>query len=142
AQLLMLDRVELRQLKVRVIGLQGGYREATVVLFRQRSDYRGLREMKKILPLELPTALTPSESAIMPERQDTIAERVFTDCWVALKDTLSCIDRTTMKSAATAIARCESLYLFGGVGGSAHIAQEAALKFLFLGFRTLAFVDP
>jgi len=138
----MLNPADFLQLDARQIGYQCGTSEATVVRFCQRSGYRGLSEMKKILALELATALTPSQSAIRPERQDTIAERVFTDCWVALKDTLSCIDRTTMKSAATAIARCESLYLFGGVGGSAHIAQEAALKFLFLGFRTLAFVDP
>jgi RpiR family transcriptional regulator, carbohydrate utilization regulator len=141
AHFVMLNSADFLQLDARQIGYQCGTSEATVVRFCQRAGYRGLSEMKKILALELATALTPSQSASRPGGQDTIAERVFADCLVALKDTLSCIDQATMESAATAIARSESLYLFGA-GGSAHIAQEAALKFLFLGFRTLAFVDP
>jgi DNA-binding MurR/RpiR family transcriptional regulator len=46
-----------------------------------------------------------------------------------------------MERVAAALARSEHLYLFGA-GGSAHIAQQAALNFLSLGFRTIAFVDP
>jgi DNA-binding MurR/RpiR family transcriptional regulator len=45
-----------------------------------------------------------------------------------------------MERTASVIARSESIYLFGA-GGSAYIAQEAALKFLLLGFRTIAFAD-
>lgn len=141
AHFVMLNPADFLQLDARQIGYQCGTSEATVVRFCQRAGYKGLSEMKKILSLELATALMPSQAVSQPEGQDLMAERVFADCMVALKDTLSCIDWATMERVASAIARSGSLYLFGA-GGSAHIAQEAALKFLFLGLRTTAFVDP
>jgi hypothetical protein len=101
----MLNPADFLQLDARQIGYQCGTSEATVVRFCQRTGYRGLSEMKKILALELATALTASQSASRPEGQDIFAERVFADCVVALKDTLSCIDPARMESAATAIAR-------------------------------------
>jgi DNA-binding MurR/RpiR family transcriptional regulator len=141
AHFAMLNPADFLQLDARQIGYQCGTSEATVVRFCQRAGYRGLSEMKKVLSLELAASLTPSRSAFKPDGKSAISERVFSDCMVALKDTLACLDRVTMQKTATAIARGESLYLFGA-GGSAHIAQEAALKFLLLGFRSIAFVDP
>jgi RpiR family transcriptional regulator, carbohydrate utilization regulator len=137
----MLNPADFLQLDARQIGYQCGTSEATVVRFCQRVGYRGLSEMKKVLSLELAASLMPSRSVLKPDGKNAISERVFSDCMVALKDTLACLDRMTMHKTASAIAQGESLYLFGA-GGSAHIAQEAALKFLLLGFRSIAFVDP
>jgi DNA-binding MurR/RpiR family transcriptional regulator len=140
AHFAMLNPADFLQLDARQIGYQCGTSEATVVRFCQRVGYKGLSEMKKVLSLELAAALMPSQLVTKPSGKDAISERVFSDCIVALQDTMSCVDRATMEQTAAAIARSEGLYLFGA-GGSAHIAQEAALKFLFLGFRTVAFVD-
>jgi DNA-binding MurR/RpiR family transcriptional regulator len=141
AHFAMLNPAVFLELDAREIGYQCGTSEATVVSFCQRMGYRGLSEMKKVLSLELAAKLVPSQPA--PKRSDkkNISERVFSDCVVALQDTISCVDRATMDRVAGAIARSELLYLFGA-GGSAHIAQQAALNFLSLGFRTVAFVDP
>jgi DNA-binding MurR/RpiR family transcriptional regulator len=102
--------------------------------------YRGLSEMKKTLSLELAAKLVPSRASVR-RGGESVPERVFSDCVVALQDTISCVDRAKMDRVADALARSELLYLFGA-GGSAHIAQQAALNFLSLGFRTIAFVDP
>jgi RpiR family carbohydrate utilization transcriptional regulator len=126
------------ELDAREIGYQCGTSEATVVRFCQRMGYRGLSEMKKVLSLELAAKLVPSRPVA---NRQTISERVFLDCGVALQDTISCVNRATMDRVASAVAQSEFLYLFGA-GGSAHIAQQAALNFLSLGFRTVAFVDP
>jgi DNA-binding MurR/RpiR family transcriptional regulator len=137
----MLNPAVFLDLDAREIGYQCGTSEATVVRFCQRMGYRGLSEMKKTLSLELAAKLVPSGASARGSGEETIGERVFSDCVVALKDTISCVDRATMERVAAALARSEHLYLFGA-GGSAHIAQQAALNFLSLGFRTIAFVDP
>jgi RpiR family transcriptional regulator, carbohydrate utilization regulator len=141
AHFAMLSPADFLQLDARQIGYQCGTSEATVVRFCQRAGYRGLSEMKKVLSLELAASLMPSRAAFKRDGKSSISERVFSDCVSALKDTLACLDRGTMQKTASAIAHGESLYLFGA-GGSAYIAQEAALKFLLLGFRAIAFVDP
>jgi DNA-binding MurR/RpiR family transcriptional regulator len=137
----MLSPADFLQLDARQIGYQCGTSEATVVRFCQRVGYRGLSEMKKVLSLELAASLMRSRGVFKRDGNSSISERVFSDCVFALKDTLACLDRRTMQKCASAIARGELLYLFGA-GGSAHIAQEAALKFLLLGFRSISFVDP
>jgi RpiR family carbohydrate utilization transcriptional regulator len=141
AHFVILNPADFLQLDARQIGYQCGTSEATVVRFCQRLGYRGLSEMKKVLSLELAASIMPSRSVLKPDRDDAISRGVFSDCIVALRDTIACLDRVTMQKTASSIARCESLYLFGA-GGSAHIAQEAALKFLLLGFRSITFVDP
>ena len=141
AQFAMLNAADFLQLDARQIGYQCGTSEATVVRFCQRVGYKGLSEMKKVLSLELAAAMFSSQPVVRAVDKDAVSERIFSDCIFALKDTISCVDRVTLEQTANAIARSESLYLFGA-GGSAHIAQEAALKFVTLGFRTIAFVDP
>jgi RpiR family carbohydrate utilization transcriptional regulator len=129
------------ELDARELGYQCGTSEATVVRFCQRVGYRGLSEMKKVLALQLAGNLLPARTAEKSDGEEATVERVFADCVAALRDTLASVDHASLERVATAIARCELLYLFGA-GGSAQIAQEAALKFLSLGFRTIAFVDP
>jgi DNA-binding MurR/RpiR family transcriptional regulator len=141
AHFAMLNPAVFLDLDAREIGYQCGTSEATVVRFCQQMGYRGLSEMKKTLSLELAASLLHSAASARRSGEKTIEERVFSDCVVALKDTISCVDRGTMERVAAALARSEHLHLFGA-GGSAHIAQQAALNFLSLGFRTIAFVDP
>ena len=141
AHFAMLNAADFLQLDARQIGYQCGTSEATVVRFCQRVGYKGLSEMKKVLSLELAAAMFSSHRVVKSVNKDDVSEHLFSDCIFALKDTISCVDRIVLEQTVTAIAHSESLYLFGA-GGSAHIAQEAALKFVTLGFRTIAFVDP
>ena len=137
----MLNAADFLQLDARQIGYQCGTSKATVMRFCQRVGYKGLSEMKKVLSLELAAAMFSSQPVVRAVDKDAVWERIFSDCIFALKDTISCVDRVTLEQTANAIARSESLYLFGA-GGSAHIAQEVRSKFVTLGFRTIAFVDP
>ncbi|MSP41042.1 MAG: MurR/RpiR family transcriptional regulator [Deltaproteobacteria bacterium] len=141
AQFAMQNPAGFLDLDARELGYQCGTSEATIVRFCQRVGYRGLSEMKKILSLQLAANLVPARSATKSDADETVLERVFADCIAALRDTVASVDHASLERVAAAIARSELLYLFGA-GGSAQVAQEAALKFLTLGFRTLAFVDP
>jgi DNA-binding MurR/RpiR family transcriptional regulator len=137
----MLNPAEFLEVDSREIGYLCGTSEATVVRFCQRVGYRGLSDMKKILARELAANLVSSRARTKAVGQNSVLEHVFSDCAEAVRDTLSAADRAQLNRIATAIARSERLYLFGA-GGSAHIAQVAALSFLSLGFQTLSFVDP
>ena len=138
----MLNPADFLELDAREIGYQCGTSEATVVRFCQRIGYKGLSEMKRILARELAANLiSPRPASARTEGHEFLLERVFSDCTEAVRDTLSGVDRAKLNSIAAAIARSARLYLFGA-GGSAHIAQLAALNFLSLGFQTVAFVDP
>lgn len=141
AHFAMSNPAEFLELDAREIGYQCGTSEATVVRFCQRIGYRGLSEMKNVLARELAANLVASRMTGKSDRENPVLERVFSSCAEALRDTLSGMDRAKIDSIATAIARSERLYLFGA-GGSAHIAQVAALNFLAVGFQTIAFVDP
>jgi DNA-binding MurR/RpiR family transcriptional regulator len=141
AHFIMLNPADFLRLDAREIGYQCGTSEATVVRFCQRVGYRGLSEMKRVLALELAANLGSSRVTDKSDRDNGVLRRVFSDCAEALRDTLSGMDRSKLDSIASAIARSEKLYLFGA-GGSAHIAQVAALNFLASGFHTIAFVDP
>jgi DNA-binding MurR/RpiR family transcriptional regulator len=137
----MSNPAEFLELDAREIGYQCGTSEATVVRFCQRIGYRGLSEMKMVLARELAANMVASRATAKFDRDNPGLERVFSSCVEALRDTLAGMDRAKIEMIATAIARSERLYLFGA-GGSAHIAQVAALNFLGLGFPTIAFVDP
>lgn len=141
AHFAMSNPAEFLELDAREIGYQCGTSEATVVRFCQRIGYRGLSEIKNVLARELAANLVASRVAGGFDRDNSVLERVFSSCAEALRDTLSGMDRAKIDSIAAAIARSERFYLFGA-GGSAHIAQVAALNFLALGFQTIAFVDP
>lgn len=141
AHFAMSSPAEFLELDAREIGYQCGTSEATVVRFCQRTGYHGLSEMKNVLARELAANLISSRVTGRFDRENPVLERVFASCAEALSDTLAGMDRAKIDSIATAIARSERLYLFGA-GGSAHIAQIAALNFLGLGFQTVSFVDP
>ena len=141
AHFAMSNPAEFLELDAREIGYQCGTSEATVVRFCQRIGYHGLSEMKNVLARELAANLISSRVTGRFDRENPVLESVFSSCAEALRDTLSGMDRAKIDAIATAIARSERLYLFGA-GGSAHIAEVAALNFLGLGFQTIAFVDP
>ena len=141
AHFLISNPAEFLELDAREIGYQCSTSEATVVRFCQRIGYRGLSETKRVLGRELAANLVSARRATQFDTDNPVLERVFSSCIEALRDTLSGVDRARVDSTAAAIARSDRLYLFGA-GGSAHIAQIAALAFLALGFQTIAFVDP
>ncbi len=140
AHFAMLNPAEFLQMNAREIGHRCGTSEATAVRFCQRIGYRGLSEMKRVLSVELATNLPSTRSAGKVRRGEAV-ERVFSSCLSAIQDTFSCLDPAAIERVADAIAESNVLYFFGA-GGSAQIAQEAALKFLSVGFHTVAYVDP
>lgn len=140
AHFIMLNPADFLGRDAREIGYLCSTSEATVVRFCQRVGYRGLSEMKRVLGRELAANLLPPRRG-KAVRAQSVLDHVFAHCAEAVRDTSSSVDRARFDAIAGAIARSERLYLFAA-GGSAHIAQVAALNFLALGFHTVAFVDP
>jgi DNA-binding MurR/RpiR family transcriptional regulator len=140
AHFAMSNPAEFLELDAREIGDRCGTSEATVVRFCQRIGYRGLSEIKNVLARELAENLIASRPARTFQHDNSVLERVFSSCAEALSDTLSGLNRAKIETVAAAVARSERLYLFGA-GGSAHVAQVAALNFQALGFHTIASVD-
>jgi RpiR family carbohydrate utilization transcriptional regulator len=141
AHFVMLNPAEFLESDSREIGYLCGTSEATVVRFCQRVGYHGLSEMKKVLARELAANLVSSRAADKAAREQSVFDQVFSDCAEAVQDTFAGVDRSKFDSVAEGIAWSERVYFFGA-GGSAHIAQIAALNFLSLDFQAVAFVDP
>lgn len=141
AHFVMLNPADFLERDAREIGYLCSASEATVVRFCQRVGYRGLSEMKRVLARELAANLLASQSRDKAVRKGSLFDQVFAHCIAAANDTSASIDRSKFDAIVSATARSDRLYLFGA-GGSAHIAQVAALNFLSLGFTAIAFVDP
>jgi DNA-binding MurR/RpiR family transcriptional regulator len=141
AHFVILNPAEFLDVDAKKIGYLCGTSEATVVRFCQRVGYRGLSEMKKVLARELAANLISSRATGKIDRENSVWDHVFSNCVEAVRDTLSGVDHAKVTAIATAIAQSDCLFLFGA-GGSAHIAQVAALNFLSLGFKTVSSVDP
>jgi DNA-binding MurR/RpiR family transcriptional regulator len=137
----MQNPAEFLRVDAREIGYICGTSEATVVRFCQRIGYRGLSDIKRVLAHELAANLMPSRRRGKASAGNSVLDHVFADCAEAVRDTLAATHEAKVERIAGAIAGAERLYLFGA-GGSAHIAQVAALNFLSLGLQTLSFVDP
>jgi DNA-binding MurR/RpiR family transcriptional regulator len=140
AHFMMQNPAEFLRVDAREIGYICGTSEATVVRFCQRIGYKGLSDIKTMLAHELAANLVSSRKR-EKVAGNSVLEHVFADCAEAVRDTLAGMDDAKVNRIAAAIAAAERLYLFGA-GGSAHIAQVAALNFLSLGLQTISFVDP
>jgi DNA-binding MurR/RpiR family transcriptional regulator len=141
AHFTMLNPAEFLRVDAREIGYICGTSEATVVRFCQRIGYKGLSDIKKVLAHELAANLVSARKRGKVGSGNSVLEHVFADCGEAVRDTLAAMDEAKVNRIAASIAAAERLYLFGA-GGSAHIAQVAALNFLSLGLQTISFVDP
>ncbi len=118
-----------------------------MVRFTKRLDYQGFADFKRALLSEILADRGSNESVRAPYEElsqvdeiTDIAPRLFSLMRIALDDTEQNLNADDLVEATTLIADAESVVFFSH-GGSGHIANTAAEKFLILGFNSLSHTD-
>ncbi len=117
-----------------------GCGDATVVRFARRIGFDGYQSLKIGIVGEMSAASSVSEEITREDSCHEIFKKRVQDISVALSNTESVLDSETLTLVAKAIINSKRIVVFG-LGNSAAIAQDAAHKFLRLGFNAQACCD-
>lgn len=117
-----------------------GCGDATVVRFARRIGFDGYQSLKIGIVGEMSAASALSEEITRGDSCYEIFKKRVQDISVALSNTESVLDSETLTLVAEAIINSKRILVFG-LGNSAAIAQDAAHKFLRLGFNAQACCD-
>ncbi len=113
---------------------------ATVVRFARRLNFDGYQALKIEIAKEF-NSVSSIGNEITPEDSCyTIFKKRTNDILVALNNTESVLDESQIDKVANVIMNSKRIVVFG-LGNSAAIAQDAAHKFLRLGFNAQACCD-
>ena len=119
----------------------GGVSVASVSRFVRKLGFSDFKEFKLDLARETTVAVQSLFKEITPEDSDEeITRKVFLGDIKSLEDTLKMLSFADMTAAARAICAGRRLVFFG-IGGSAHVSHDAALRFSYLDFQAEAYVD-
>lgn len=114
---------------------------ASVSRFARKLGFGDFRDFKLELARETSTSVTGLYQAITTEDSDAeITRKVFVGTIKSLEDTLRVLTVPDLVKAAKAISSCRRL-LFFGMGGSAVVAGDAALRFGYLDFQAESYAD-
>ena len=117
-----------------------GCGDATVVRFARRIGFDGYQSLKIGIVGEMSAASALSEEITREDSCYEIFKKRVQDISVALSNTEGVLDSETLTLVAQAIINSKRILVFG-LGNSAAIAQDAAHKFLRLGFNAQACCD-
>ena len=119
----------------------GGVSVASVSRFVRKLGFTDFKEFKLDLARETTGVVQSLFKEITPEDSDEeITRKVFLGDMKSLEDTLKMLSFADMTAAATAVCAGRRLVFFG-IGGSAHVSHDAALRFSYLDFQAEAYVD-
>ena len=120
---------------------EAGVSEAMVVKITKKLGFAGFREFRNAVALynQLPTSEMHQELS-PDDTSEEIIQKVFHTSIHALQETLAILDVTAFDRAADLIHRARQRDFYG-VGGSAQIARDVALKFLRIGIRSTVYDD-
>ena len=117
-----------------------GCGDATVVRFARRLGFDGYQSLKIGIASEISSASAISEEITEKDNCFDIFKKRINDISVALQNTETVLDEKQLEATAQAIMNSKRIIVFG-LGNSAAIAQDAAHKFLRLGFNAQACCD-
>jgi DNA-binding MurR/RpiR family transcriptional regulator len=119
----------------------GGVSVASVSRFVRKLGFSDFKEFKLELARETTGVVQSLFKEITPDDSDEeITRKVFLGDIKSLEDTLKMLSFADMTAAARAICAGRRLVFFG-IGGSAHVSHDAALRFSYLDFQAEAYVD-
>ena len=117
----------------------GGVSAASVSRFVRRLGFAGFKEFKLDLARETAHGVESLFRAVTPgDSDEELTRKVFQGNMKSLSDTLAILDFSKLSAAAKAICRCGRLVLFG-IGASAYVAHDAALRFSYLDIQAEAY---
>ncbi len=112
---------------------------ASVSRFVRRLGFTDFKEFRLELARETVGIVENLFQAIsLGDSDGELARKIFLGNIKSLEDTLTLIDSSNLTAAAKAICRCGRLVLFG-IGGSAYVAHDAALRFGYLDVQAEAY---
>lgn len=114
--------------------------DATVVRFARRLGFGGYQSLKIGIASEISSASTVSKEITIDDSCFDIFKKRISDISVSLASTEAILDAEKLELTAKAIMNSKRIIVFG-LGNSAAIAQDAAHKFLRLGFNAQACCD-
>ncbi len=114
--------------------------DATVVRFAQRLGFSGYQSLKIGIASEISSASKVSKEITKDDSCFDIFKKRISDISVSLANTETVLDAEILELTAKAIMKSKRIVVFG-LGNSAAIAQDAAHKFLRLGFNAQACCD-
>ena len=117
-----------------------GCGDATVVRFARRLGFDGYQSLKIGIAGELNTASKIGDEITKEDSCFDIFKKRIHDLSVSLANTETVLDSEMLEKTAQAIMNSKRIIVFG-LGNSASIAQDAAHKFLRLGFNAQACCD-
>ena len=117
-----------------------GCGDATVVRFARRLGFDGYQSLKIGIAGEMSSASSVSKEITKEDSCFDIFKKRISDISVSLINTESVLDAEQLALTANAVMNSKRIIVFG-LGNSAAIAQDAAHKFLRLGFNAQACCD-
>lgn len=117
-----------------------GCGDATLVRFARRLGFDGYQSLKIGIAGEMNIASAVSKEITRDDSCFDIFQKRIQDISVALSNTEGVLDEEQLTKVADAIINSKRIVVFG-LGNSAAIAQDAAHKFLRLGFNAQACCD-
>lgn len=117
-----------------------GCGDATVVRFARRLGLEGYQALKIGIASEMSSASSVSKEITKEDSCFDIFKKRINDISVSLQNTESVLDPEQLSLTANAIMKSKRIVVFG-LGNSAAIAQDAAHKFLRLGFNAQSCSD-
>jgi DNA-binding MurR/RpiR family transcriptional regulator len=117
-----------------------GCGDATVVRFARRLGFDGYQSLKIGIAGEMRSASSVSEKITKEDTCFDIFKKRINELSVSLANTETVLDAEMLEKTANAIMNSKRIIVFG-LGNSASIAQDAAHKFLRLGFNAQACCD-
>ena len=117
-----------------------GCGDATVVRFARRLGFDGYQSLKIGIAGEMRSASSVSEKITKEDTCFDIFKKRRNELSVSLANTETVLDAEMLEKTANAIMNSKRIIVFG-LGNSASIAQDAAHKFLRLGFNAQACCD-
>ena len=117
-----------------------GCGDATVVRFARRLGFDGYQSLKIGIAGEIRSSSSVSEKITKEDTCFDIFKKRINELSVSLANTETVLDAEMLEKTANAIMNSKRIIVFG-LGNSASIAQDAAHKFLRLGFNAQACCD-
>ncbi len=117
-----------------------GCGDATLVRFARRLGFNGYQSLKIGIACELNSASSVSEEIKKDDSCFDIFKKRISDLSISLSSTEAILDAEQLELTAKAIMNSNRILVFG-LGNSAAIAQDAAHKFLRLGYNAQACCD-
>lgn len=126
---------------IKEIALKNDVSEATLVKIARKLNFSGFKELKNNLAKYKREKISHEYNEISCDDSiDQLIDKVFKNSIIAIKETLSIIDKDDIIKSVDMLLNAKEILLLG-IGGSAQIAHDFSHKLLKIGVRTFVYSD-